>query len=193
VTLRWEPPNLILQVKDNGSGISNASLEKSDGFGLRNMHTRASQIDGKLDIQTAAGRGTTVVLTVPISSWNPHLKEVFAHQIVHFEQWNLQLAVEDSFQLMVGVDVEANAFGYIVQDMAQQEQPGPDRPREESDAFSRQSKALNEIDEAIRSDEPAGEKLKKLVEEHSNACDEIKEELAGHKEGTMPQSSPLSE
>ena len=68
--------------------------------------------------------------------------------------------------------------------MAQQEQPGPDRPREESDAFSRQSKALNEIDEAIRSDEPAGEKLKKLVEEHSEACDEIKEELAGHKEGT---------
>jgi signal transduction histidine kinase len=68
VTLRWEPPNLILQVKDNGSGISNASLEKSEGFGLRNMQTRATQIDAKLDIQTAAGRGTTVVLTVPISS-----------------------------------------------------------------------------------------------------------------------------
>jgi hypothetical protein len=71
------------------------------------------------------------------------------------------------------LDVEAYAPGYIVQDMAQQEQPGPDRPREEP--------------------EPAGEKLKKLVEEHSEACDEIKEELAGHKEGTIPQSSPLSE
>jgi signal transduction histidine kinase len=35
---------------------------------LSNMRTRASQIDGKLDIQTAAGRGTTIVLTVPISS-----------------------------------------------------------------------------------------------------------------------------
>jgi PAS domain S-box-containing protein len=68
VTLRWEPPNLILQVKDNGTGISNASLEKSEGFGLRNMRTRASQIDGKLDIQTAAGHGTTIVLTVPIPS-----------------------------------------------------------------------------------------------------------------------------
>jgi adenylate cyclase len=68
VTLRWEPPNLILKVKDNGSGISRASLKKSEGFGLSNMRTRASQIDGKLDIQTAAGRGTTIVLTVPISS-----------------------------------------------------------------------------------------------------------------------------
>jgi PAS domain S-box-containing protein len=66
VTLRWESPNLILQVKDNGSGISKASLEKSEGFGLRNMRTRASQIDGKLDITTAAGHGTSIVLTTPI-------------------------------------------------------------------------------------------------------------------------------
>jgi hypothetical protein len=55
--------------------------------------------------------------------------------------------------------------------MAQQEHPSPDGPREGSDAFSRQSKALKEIDEAIRSDELAGEKLKKSVEEHSEACD----------------------
>ena len=66
VTLRWDPPHLILEVKDNGSGISRASLAKSEGFGLRNMRTRASQIDGKLDIHTAAGHGTSIVLTVPI-------------------------------------------------------------------------------------------------------------------------------
>jgi PAS domain S-box-containing protein len=68
VNLRWEPPNLILQVKDNGSGIPRASLEKGQGFGLRNMRTRASQIDGKLDIQTVSGHGTSIVLTVPIPS-----------------------------------------------------------------------------------------------------------------------------
>ena len=68
VTLRWEPPNLILEVKDDGSGISSASLEKSEGFGLRNMRIRASQIDGKLDIHTLANHGTSIVLTVAISS-----------------------------------------------------------------------------------------------------------------------------
>jgi PAS domain S-box-containing protein len=68
VTLRWEPPNLILKVKDNGSGISGATRKKSEGFGLSNMRTRASQIDGKLDIDTAAGHGTSIVLTVPIPS-----------------------------------------------------------------------------------------------------------------------------
>jgi hypothetical protein len=36
--------------------------------GLCNVHTRASQIDGKLDIHTAAGHGTSIVLTVPIPS-----------------------------------------------------------------------------------------------------------------------------
>jgi signal transduction histidine kinase len=68
VTLCREPPNLILKVKDNGSGISRASLEKSDGFGLHNMRTRAAQIGGKLDIYTSAGHGTSIVLTVPIPS-----------------------------------------------------------------------------------------------------------------------------
>ena len=66
VALRWKPPDLILSVRDNGSGISNSSLEKSEGFGLRNMRTRAAQINAKFDIQTAAGRGTSILLTLPI-------------------------------------------------------------------------------------------------------------------------------
>jgi signal transduction histidine kinase len=35
VTRRWEPPHLILKVKDSGTAISSASLDKSEGFGLR--------------------------------------------------------------------------------------------------------------------------------------------------------------
>jgi signal transduction histidine kinase len=68
VTLRWDSPNLILQVKDNGSGITKASLEKSDGVGLDSMRDRAAQIDAKFEIQTAAGRGTSIIVTVPITS-----------------------------------------------------------------------------------------------------------------------------
>jgi signal transduction histidine kinase len=70
VTLRWDTPNLVLQVKDNGSGISAARLEKSEGFGLRNMRERASEIDGRFAIQTSAGHGTTIVVTMPISSFS---------------------------------------------------------------------------------------------------------------------------
>ncbi len=69
VTLRWDAPNLVLRVKDNGSGIAAARLEKSEGFGLRNMRERASEIDGRFEIETAAGHGTTIIVTVPISSF----------------------------------------------------------------------------------------------------------------------------
>jgi two-component sensor histidine kinase len=69
VTLRWDASNLVLQVKDNGSGISAARSETSAGFGMGNMRERASVIDGRLEIQTAAGNGTTITVTVPISSF----------------------------------------------------------------------------------------------------------------------------
>ena len=71
VTLRWETPSLVLRVKDNGSGIAATRLEKSEGFGLANMRERASVLDGRFEIQTAAGQGTSIILTVPVSSFQP--------------------------------------------------------------------------------------------------------------------------
>jgi signal transduction histidine kinase len=68
VSLRGDAPNLVLQVKDNGSGISSVSLGKSEGFGLSNMRARATQIGATLEIQTAVGHGTIVMVNVPTSS-----------------------------------------------------------------------------------------------------------------------------
>ena len=67
VTLRWEAAHLILQIKDNGSGIPKTRLEKSEGIGLGSMRERAAQIGAKLVIQTGPSRGTRVIVTVPIS------------------------------------------------------------------------------------------------------------------------------
>jgi two-component system NarL family sensor kinase len=68
VTLRWDQPNLLLHVKDNGCGIAKARLQKSMGFGLGNMRARVSKIGGELEIKTATGRGTSIIVTVPIAS-----------------------------------------------------------------------------------------------------------------------------
>jgi signal transduction histidine kinase len=73
VSRHWNEPNIILQLRDNESGISAARLEKSDGFGLGNLRERTSEIDGRLEIQTAVGRGTTIAVTVPISSFQSAL------------------------------------------------------------------------------------------------------------------------
>jgi len=43
VTLRWEAPNLILQIKDNGSGIPKTRRQKSETIGLRSMRERAAR------------------------------------------------------------------------------------------------------------------------------------------------------
>jgi signal transduction histidine kinase len=69
VALRWDAPNLILKVQDNGSGISAPRLEEGEGFGLGNMRERASEIDGRFEIRTAAAQGTAIIVTVPISSF----------------------------------------------------------------------------------------------------------------------------
>jgi signal transduction histidine kinase len=67
VILDWQAPNLTLQIKDDGSGISTDRLEQSEGLGLTNMRQRASEIGGRFEIQTALGRGTTVIVTVPVA------------------------------------------------------------------------------------------------------------------------------
>lgn len=60
--------NLVLRVEDNGSGITAARLEKNQCFGLASMQERASAIGGTFKIQTAVRRGTSITVTVPISS-----------------------------------------------------------------------------------------------------------------------------
>ena len=67
-TLRWTAPNLTLQVTDNGSGISGSCLEQTAGFGMANMRARVEKLGGKLQIETGAGRGTSIIVTLQIGS-----------------------------------------------------------------------------------------------------------------------------
>jgi signal transduction histidine kinase len=67
-TLRWKTPNLILQVTDNGSGTTRNRLEQSEGFGMTNMRARVAKLGGKLQIETGAGLGTSIIVTLQIGS-----------------------------------------------------------------------------------------------------------------------------
>ena len=67
VNVRWDPPNLVLEVIDNGSGIADAKLANGDGFGLSSMRARAENLGAQFDVRTAPGRGTSILVHVPIN------------------------------------------------------------------------------------------------------------------------------
>jgi signal transduction histidine kinase len=59
---------LELQVQDNGRGISAPELMSQNGLGLMNMENRAKKIGASLDIRTNVGRGTAIVVRLPINA-----------------------------------------------------------------------------------------------------------------------------
>jgi signal transduction histidine kinase len=67
VGLRSSPPNLILEIRDNGSGIDNARLQIGEGFGFTNMRERVKKLEGRLYIRTVPGRGTSIVVSLPVN------------------------------------------------------------------------------------------------------------------------------
>jgi signal transduction histidine kinase len=66
VNLRRDAPDIVLEVTDNGSGMADSQAESGEGFGFSNMRARAENIGGQLSVRTASGRGTTIVIRVPM-------------------------------------------------------------------------------------------------------------------------------
>ncbi|MGA3334697.1 MAG: two-component regulator propeller domain-containing protein [Terracidiphilus sp.] len=67
VQLEYGPETIALEVRDNGrGGALEATAESSPGhFGLTGMRERAAAIGGALEVNSAAGAGTTVRLSAP--------------------------------------------------------------------------------------------------------------------------------
>jgi signal transduction histidine kinase len=62
INLRCNPPDLVLEVTDNGSGITDSQEASREGFGFSNMRARAENIGAQLEVRSAPGRGTTIVV-----------------------------------------------------------------------------------------------------------------------------------
>jgi signal transduction histidine kinase len=59
---------LTLEVTDDGAGIDPAMLAKPKAFGLKGLHERARTVGGWLDISSRPGQGTSIILSVPLTS-----------------------------------------------------------------------------------------------------------------------------
>jgi signal transduction histidine kinase len=71
VNLRERDERIILEVKDNGRGISEMEISKTDSMGLLGMRERAALLGGSFKIAPGAGgKGTKVTVSIPISYAN---------------------------------------------------------------------------------------------------------------------------
>jgi signal transduction histidine kinase len=62
--------NLVLEIRDNGRGITEEEILNKESLGLLGMKERAMVFGGELSILGEPGGGTTVVLKIP----NPHAR-----------------------------------------------------------------------------------------------------------------------
>lgn len=65
VLLKKEESKIVLEVHDDGIGVSRAALSAPKSLGLLGMKERALAVGGTLKIQGKAGKGTRVRVTVP--------------------------------------------------------------------------------------------------------------------------------
>ena len=68
VALSRQPQRLAMTVSDNGVGLPVAAGASRCGRGLDGMQERVSGAGGRLEILSAPGRGTTLLISVPLAA-----------------------------------------------------------------------------------------------------------------------------
>jgi PAS domain S-box-containing protein len=71
VELTRQADQVVLQVRDNGRGISPEELSGTHALGLRAMRERVRRLKGELEVHGVGDKGTTVRVRIPISEDRP--------------------------------------------------------------------------------------------------------------------------
>jgi signal transduction histidine kinase len=73
VSIGNDAESVWAQVQDHGIGFDPRSVDRSDGsgLGLFGMQERTALFNGKLKIDSARGRGTTVTVRIPLPESAP--------------------------------------------------------------------------------------------------------------------------
>jgi signal transduction histidine kinase len=71
VSLVASGPELVLRVEDHGAGFDPAGVRARPGLGLSSMEERVRLVGAELCVTSAPGRGTTVVVRIPLASGDP--------------------------------------------------------------------------------------------------------------------------
>ena len=67
VRLSGSDDEIVLEIRDDGVGFDPESSIDRQGLGLASMKERARLVGGELRVESAKGKGTRVVVRVPVS------------------------------------------------------------------------------------------------------------------------------
>ncbi|RYZ54927.1 MAG: tetratricopeptide repeat protein [Sphingobacteriales bacterium] len=62
----FEADSLFISIKDDGIGFNTSMIENSSGIGWKNVFSRVDLLQGKAEVQSTPGSGSTVNLYIPI-------------------------------------------------------------------------------------------------------------------------------
>jgi len=66
VNLWTTPERVLMEIEDNGKGFDIDKMSMTLGHGLSNIHTRARNVNGDVEITSAPGEGTTILAWLPL-------------------------------------------------------------------------------------------------------------------------------
>lgn len=75
IKLAEKDETVLLEVTDNGRGITSADMEKQDSFGIRGMRERCQQLKGNFHVSGIPGKGTKVTICIPVNNLPNHATE----------------------------------------------------------------------------------------------------------------------
>ena len=67
MTVRREGDDAVLRIEDDGRGFDSKRRAGAGHFGLSNLHDRAASVGGSLAIDTEPGRGTRIIVRLPLT------------------------------------------------------------------------------------------------------------------------------
>jgi signal transduction histidine kinase len=60
--MRHDKEHLNITVEDNGKGFNFEEMKTKNSAGLQNIQSRVNYLNGKMDIQSEIGKGTSVYI-----------------------------------------------------------------------------------------------------------------------------------
>lgn len=66
ISLTQDSDSINIIIEDNGKGFNPKNIDKKEGMGLSNIEKKTEQLNGTFNIDSFEGKGTTIIIDIPL-------------------------------------------------------------------------------------------------------------------------------